>query len=117
MLISVVGFLQNDRANRAVNFSRFHVIHLNYKTFSLRVDFQSGITKAPLVHIVQPNDQTIFQVCFNLAVRCVQHFGRLVNKYQVLLDDSVSVNELYENYEVIEQEGITFWVEDKRDDE
>lgn len=39
------------------------------------------------------------------------------NKYQVLLDDSVSVNELYENYEVIEQEGITFWVEDKRDDE
>ena len=39
------------------------------------------------------------------------------NKYQVLLDDSVSVNELYENYEVIKQEGITFWVEDKRDDE
>ena len=39
------------------------------------------------------------------------------NKYQVLLDDSISVNELYENYEVIEQEGITFWVEDKRDDE
>ena len=39
------------------------------------------------------------------------------NKYQVLLDDSVSVNELYKNYEVIEQEGITFWVEDKRDDE
>ena len=39
------------------------------------------------------------------------------NKYQVLLDDSVSVNKLYENYEVIEQEGITFWVEDKRDDE
>ena len=39
------------------------------------------------------------------------------NKYQVLLDDSVSVNELYENYEVIEQEGITFWVEDKRDEE
>ena len=38
------------------------------------------------------------------------------NKYQVLLDDSVSVNELYENYEVIEQEGITFWVEDKRDE-
>ena len=39
------------------------------------------------------------------------------NKYQVLFDDSVSINELYENYEVIEQEGITFWVEDKRDDE
>ena len=39
------------------------------------------------------------------------------NKYQVLLDDSVSVNELYENYEVIEQEGITFWVKDKRNDE
>ena len=39
------------------------------------------------------------------------------NKYQVLLDDSVSVNELYENYEVIEQEGITFWVKDKRDEE
>ena len=39
------------------------------------------------------------------------------NKYQVLLDVCVSVNELYENYEVIVQEGITFWVEDKRDDE
>ena len=39
------------------------------------------------------------------------------NKYQVLFDDDVSVNELYENYEVVKQEGITFWVEDKRDDE
>ena len=39
------------------------------------------------------------------------------NKYQVLFDYSVSVNELYENYEVIEQEGITFWVEDKRNEE
>lgn len=34
-------------------------------------------------------------------------------RYQVLLDDTYSVSELYENYEIVEQEGITYWIEEK----
>lgn len=36
-----------------------------------------------------------------------------ITRYQVLLDDTYPVSELYENYEIIEQEGITFWIEEK----
>lgn len=34
-------------------------------------------------------------------------------RYQVLLDDTYPVSELYENYEIVEQEGITYWIEEK----
>ena len=34
-------------------------------------------------------------------------------RYQVLLDDTYPISELYENYEIIEQEGITYWIEEK----
>lgn len=34
-------------------------------------------------------------------------------RYQVLLDDIYPVSELYENYEIVEQEGITYWIEEK----
>lgn len=34
-------------------------------------------------------------------------------RYQVLLDDTYSASELYENYEIVEQEGITYWIEEK----
>lgn len=34
-------------------------------------------------------------------------------RYQVLLDDTYPVSELYENYEIVEQEGVTYWVEEK----
>lgn len=34
-------------------------------------------------------------------------------RYQVLLDDTYTVSELYENYEIVEQEGITYWIEEK----
>ena len=35
------------------------------------------------------------------------------NQYQVLIDENVSMTEFFENYEVIKTEGITFWVEEK----
>lgn len=34
-------------------------------------------------------------------------------RYQVLLDDTYPVSELYESYEIVEQEGITYWIEEK----
>lgn len=34
-------------------------------------------------------------------------------RYQVLLDDTYPVSELYKNYEIVEQEGITYWIEEK----
>lgn len=34
-------------------------------------------------------------------------------RYQVLLDDTYPISELYENYEIVEQEGITYWIEEK----
>lgn len=34
-------------------------------------------------------------------------------RYQVLLDDTYPVSKLYENYEIVEQEGITYWIEEK----
>lgn len=34
-------------------------------------------------------------------------------RYQVLLDDTYPVSELYESHEIIEQEGITYWIEEK----
>ena len=36
-----------------------------------------------------------------------------ITRYQVLLDDTYPVSELYENYEIVEQEGITYWIEEK----
>ena len=35
------------------------------------------------------------------------------DKYQVIIDESVSLTEFYDRYEVIEQEGITFWIKEK----
>ena len=35
------------------------------------------------------------------------------NRYQVLVDENVSMTEFLENYEIIETEGITIWVEEK----
>ena len=34
------------------------------------------------------------------------------NKYLVAFDDDVSINEVYENYNVIDREGIAFWITD-----
>lgn len=39
------------------------------------------------------------------------------NQYQVLVDESVSMTEFLENYEIIKTEGITLWVEDKQNEE
>ena len=36
-----------------------------------------------------------------------------ITRYQVLLDDTYPISELYENYEIVEQEGITYWIEEK----
>lgn len=38
------------------------------------------------------------------------------NKYLVVFDDDVSINEVYENYNVIDREGIAFWVTDVEDE-
>ena len=35
------------------------------------------------------------------------------NRYEVILDDSVSANEIYEKYKVIEQRGEIWVIEDK----
>lgn len=34
-------------------------------------------------------------------------------KYQVVLEDAISVNDFTKQYEIIEQEGITYWVTEK----
>ena len=34
------------------------------------------------------------------------------NRYLVVFDDDVSINEVYENYNVIDREGIAFWITD-----
>lgn len=34
-------------------------------------------------------------------------------RYQVLLEDTYPISKLYENYEIVEQEGITYWIEEK----
>ena len=35
------------------------------------------------------------------------------NKYQVLIDEDVSIVEFTDKYEILSQEGITYWVQDK----
>lgn len=35
------------------------------------------------------------------------------NKYQVLIDENVSITEFTNKYEILSQEGITYWVQDK----
>ena len=32
------------------------------------------------------------------------------NRYLVVFDDDVGINEVYENYNVIDREGIAFWI-------
>lgn len=39
------------------------------------------------------------------------------NKYEVILDDSVSANEIYEKYKIIEQRGEIWVIEDKESEE
>lgn len=34
------------------------------------------------------------------------------NKYLVVFEDNTSINEVYENYNVIDREGIAFWITD-----
>lgn len=34
-------------------------------------------------------------------------------KYQVVLEDTISVNDFIKQYNIIEQEGITYWVTEK----
>lgn len=38
------------------------------------------------------------------------------NQYECIIDDSVSINEIYENYNVIEQRGKIWVLEDKIDE-
>ena len=38
------------------------------------------------------------------------------NQYECIIDDSVSINEVYENYNVIEQRGKIWVLEDKIDE-
>lgn len=35
------------------------------------------------------------------------------SQYQVIIDDSVSMSEFTQRYNIIEQEGITYWVTEK----
>lgn len=35
------------------------------------------------------------------------------NKYQVLVDENVSIVEFTDKYKILSQEGITYWVQDK----
>lgn len=35
------------------------------------------------------------------------------NKYQVLIDENVSITEFTNKYKILSQEGITYWVQDK----
>lgn len=34
------------------------------------------------------------------------------NKYLVVFEDDTSINEVYENYNIIDREGIAFWITD-----
>ena len=35
------------------------------------------------------------------------------NKYQVLIDENVSITEFTNKYKILSQEGITYWIQDK----
>lgn len=56
----------------------------------------------------------IFALCFaflGLAL-CIWGNPGLTNQYQVILDDSVSMNEFCQHYRIIRQEGISYIVEE-----
>ena len=38
------------------------------------------------------------------------------NKYLVVFEDDTSINEVYENYTILDQEGIAFWITDIEDE-
>lgn len=35
------------------------------------------------------------------------------NKYQVLIDENVSIIEFTNKYKILSQKGITYWIQDK----
>lgn len=56
----------------------------------------------------------IFALCFafiGLAL-CIWGNPGTTNQYQVILDDSVSMNEFCQHYRIIRQEGISYIVEE-----
>ena len=56
----------------------------------------------------------IFALCFaflGLAL-CIWGNSGITNQYQVILDDSVSMNEFCQHYRIIRQEGISYIVEE-----
>lgn len=38
------------------------------------------------------------------------------NRYLVVFEDDTSINEVYENYNIIDREGIAFWITDVKDE-
>lgn len=58
----------------------------------------------------------LISVCAIVIVSQFRWRTNVRNQYECIIDDSVSINEIYENYNIIEQRGKIWVLEDKIDE-
>lgn len=58
---------------------------------------------------------TCFLIGFMLGI-CIEKYADTVPTYKVIVNDTVSINDFYERYEVLEQDGKIFIIKEKTED-
>ena len=77
--------------------------------FNIAFDIMISGTESDVIKLIAVISFFIGLILGALSLNMAEETTR----YQVLLDDTYTVSELYENYEIVEQEGITYWIEEK----
>ena len=62
-------------------------------------------------------ESSIVAILILLGIMCFAHGKELepTIQYQIILNDSMTVEELYKEYEIIEQKGISYIIQDKEE--
>ena len=70
-----------------------------------------------IVDLCPSGFSTIGSILILLGIMCFAHGKELepTIQYQVVLNDSMTVEELYKEYEIIEQKGISYIIQEKEE--
>lgn len=79
------------------------------------------------IAITESLDYCVSVICSILSVACVAMFALLIfgehrvstgrYRYQAVISDEVSLNDIYERYEIVKQDGRLWTLEDKKVEE